>query len=622
MSSDYDVIVLGGGSPGEHCAGALAEGGLRVARRRARAGRRRVLLLGVHPVEDAAAARRGGARRARRGGERRGRRRGGAGLARLHGLRTTPTPGRSAGSPTTASTCCAAAAGSPGPGVVEVDGVRHTAEHVVLATGADPVVPPVPGLRELDGRLDEPRGDRHEGGPAPPARCSAAGRSASRWRRPCAASAARWRSSRAPSTCSPASRRRSARRSARSCAATASSSRSARTRPRRGATARTTSSSSTTAASCAATACSSPPAGGRASTASASRRSASSRTRTGSRSTRTCASASGCGRSATSTGIWPLTHVGKYQGEVVAANILGEPREANYEAVPRVVYTDPQAAAVGAAEARFSATVAAVGGREDRDLHARVRRAERLPDAAQRRRAADRRLRARPRGGRVAAAGDAGDPRPRPARRAARHDPAVPDVLGDLRRRAEGAPRRDHRGAKPVGAGPPMTHLTTNGGPTCAPTCPGATFPDYELPDHTKALAQAQRAAGRRSADPDPRARPLLPEGAPAAPRARGVLPEDRGRLHADRRRSRPTRDHELKEFRASVGAQWTVPLRPRAHRPEGPRHPGVHRPRARPDDPAHARARSRAWSSTASTTATGSGGARRSTTCGTTCGP
>ena len=35
------------------------------------------------------------------------------------------------------------------------------------------------------------------------------------------------------------------------------------------------------------------------------------------------------------TGIWPLTHVGEYQGEVVAANILGEPREANYEAVPR-----------------------------------------------------------------------------------------------------------------------------------------------------------------------------------------------------------------------------------------------------------------------------------------------
>ena len=56
------------------------------------------------------------------------------------------------------------------------------------------------------------------------------------------------------------------------------------------------------------------------------------------------------------TGVWPLTHVGEYEGDVVAANILGEPRAANYAAVPRVVYTDPQAAAVGAGKARFSAT--------------------------------------------------------------------------------------------------------------------------------------------------------------------------------------------------------------------------------------------------------------------------
>ncbi len=56
------------------------------------------------------------------------------------------------------------------------------------------------------------------------------------------------------------------------------------------------------------------------------------------------------------TGVRLLTHIGKYQGEVVAANIAGESRQANYEAVPSVVYTDPQAASVGASDAPFSAT--------------------------------------------------------------------------------------------------------------------------------------------------------------------------------------------------------------------------------------------------------------------------
>ena len=60
-------------------------------------------------------------------------------------------------------------------------------------------------------------------------------------------------------------------------------------------------------------------------------------------------------------GAWPLTHVGKYEGEVVAANILGEPREVDYEAVPRVTFTDPQAASAGATEGRFSATVPVSG---------------------------------------------------------------------------------------------------------------------------------------------------------------------------------------------------------------------------------------------------------------------
>jgi pyruvate/2-oxoglutarate dehydrogenase complex dihydrolipoamide dehydrogenase (E3) component len=61
------------------------------------------------------------------------------------------------------------------------------------------------------------------------------------------------------------------------------------------------------------------------------------------------------------TGIWPLTTTGKYQADVVAANILGEPRVANYDALPRVVFTDPQAAAVGALEARFAGTAPVSG---------------------------------------------------------------------------------------------------------------------------------------------------------------------------------------------------------------------------------------------------------------------
>jgi pyruvate/2-oxoglutarate dehydrogenase complex dihydrolipoamide dehydrogenase (E3) component len=61
------------------------------------------------------------------------------------------------------------------------------------------------------------------------------------------------------------------------------------------------------------------------------------------------------------TGIWPLTYVGKYQGRVAAANILGKPREADYAAVPRAVFTDPQAAAVGEADGPFTGTVQLAG---------------------------------------------------------------------------------------------------------------------------------------------------------------------------------------------------------------------------------------------------------------------
>jgi dihydrolipoamide dehydrogenase len=58
------------------------------------------------------------------------------------------------------------------------------------------------------------------------------------------------------------------------------------------------------------------------------------------------------------TGIWPLTYVGTYQARIAAANILGRARrEAHYDAVPRVVFTDPQAASVGATEGSLSASV-------------------------------------------------------------------------------------------------------------------------------------------------------------------------------------------------------------------------------------------------------------------------
>jgi len=63
------------------------------------------------------------------------------------------------------------------------------------------------------------------------------------------------------------------------------------------------------------------------------------------------------------TGLGTHTHTAKYQGAVVAANILGERREADYRAIPRAVYTMPSVFAVGvspqgAAEAGISVLTA------------------------------------------------------------------------------------------------------------------------------------------------------------------------------------------------------------------------------------------------------------------------
>lgn len=47
------------------------------------------------------------------------------------------------------------------------------------------------------------------------------------------------------------------------------------------------------------------------------------------------------------TGIMPFTHVAKYQGRIAADAILGNPRPATYDGIPRVVFGDPEIAAAG-----------------------------------------------------------------------------------------------------------------------------------------------------------------------------------------------------------------------------------------------------------------------------------
>ncbi len=60
-----------------------------------------------------------------------------------------------------------------------------------------------------------------------------------------------------------------------------------------------------------------------------------------------CQAATGVWAVGDVTGIMPYTHVAKYQGRIAADAILGGQRTATYEGVPRVVFADPEIAAVG-----------------------------------------------------------------------------------------------------------------------------------------------------------------------------------------------------------------------------------------------------------------------------------